>query len=565
MWRSRRAQGVGSGEGVHHLIRAVSRRCTRLLPACCFVAADTVCRCCSYSTSFFQSNRTEPKRPFHFVEAPPVERDQRSGALPRPSSISAPEVNTGIIAEWVPDVLGYHMPLGLRERSEPAPRPSLAEAADLKALTNAETRGTEHQELQKVSSATRDTCESSQVGGGGGGHRDGHSGGPSFCGPLPNFATSPVFEWRGYLWQWRPVKVTSVAGAGHPKTSTVSAPLCHWERSPSQDKALCSAVKENDLAEGVLGESSQDYYLVPFLLSPTLEVRAVQPFMHDSLRRELAAAQSACHHQRRRGSEGAKQYRSGTRCCPTYRECKPQLWSIRMPTPVGELAIVSSKNSESDAVIKQSTKFELPTFSMIEGELPMRVGERTRDWFDPETTHPTPPEAETWEAATATVRDAQGASTESDTVPYVHVFCSEMSTVCCDSPLLQTGNKVLASPTPSPRDLSRPTLPIVRRNVVGGGLAELFLAVDRYAALIARSDLTLSAACWATLCDTKSCWVVQRLRVCPLEMERELVAATEAHKRWQQYAISRNRTLVGKSSHGICFYDYPSLAKWPRS
>ncbi|AYU82130.1 hypothetical protein LdCL_330021800 [Leishmania donovani] len=562
MWRPRRAQGVGSGEDIHHLVSAVRRQRIRSLPSCFAVATEIACRCCSYSIESFQTDSTEAKNPSRVVGTAPTEMHEWPSALAPPSPIPATE-KAGIIAEWVPDALGYHLPLGLRERWEPSSRASPTEAGGLKASNDAETHGTEQQELEEVSSAG-DPCASSRVGGSGSGHRSVHSDGPPFCGPLPNFATSPVFEWKRCLWQWRPVKITSAAGTPHHTSLTVTVPMSSsGERRSLQDETHCSDGDKNDLAEGGLGESSQVYHLVPFLLCPTLEVCATQPLMHDSLREELAAAQSACHHRRRCWSEDAKQDRLGTRHCPAYSERETRLWSITMPTPVGELALSSPKDADGDDAIKQSTMLELPTFAMIEGEPPMRVGGRIRACWGRGTTRPAPPEAETWEAATEAARGEQSASAGNAAVPYVHVFCSEMSAACSESLLSQTSIKASESHTPSSCDVLSPTLPLTRRNVVGGGLAELILAVDRYAALIARGELALSAACWATLCDTKNWWVVQRLRVCPLEMERELVAATEAHKLWQQYAVSRNSTLVGKSSHGICFYDYPFLAKWP--
>ncbi|CAG9580723.1 conserved hypothetical protein [Leishmania major strain Friedlin] len=564
MWRPRRVQGLGSGEDICHLVSAVRRQGIRSLPSGLVVAAEIAYRCCSYSIESFQTDSTEAKKPSRVVGTAPTERQKRPSALAPSSSIPATE-KAGIIVEWVPDALGYHLPLGLRERWEPSSKASPTEAGGLKASNDAETHGTEQQELEEVSSVGN-PCASSRVGdgGGGSGHRSGHSDGPPFYGPLPNFATSPVFEWERCLWQWRPVKITPAAGTPHHTSLTVTAPISSsGEKRPLRDEMHCSDGGENDLAEGGLGESSQVYHLVPFLLCPTLEVCATQPLMHGSLRKELAAAQNACHHLRRSWPEDAKQDLLGTRRCPTYSEHETRLWSITIPTPVGELALSSPQDTDGDDANKQNTMLDLPTFAMIEGEPPMRVGGRIRACCGHGITSPAPPEAETWEAATAAARNERSTSAGNAAVPYVHVFCSEMSAACSDSLLSQTGIKASELPTPSSCDVSSPTLPLTRRNVVGGGLAELILAVDRYAALIARGDLALSAACWATLCDTKSWWVVQRLRVCPLEMERELVAATEAHKLWQQYAVSRNSTLVGKSSHGICFYDYPFLAKWP--
>ncbi|KAG5494335.1 hypothetical protein GH5_02348 [Leishmania sp. Ghana 2012 LV757] len=562
MWRCRRGQGVSSGEGIHHLTCVVHHPCTPSLLSCFTVTSGIACRFCSYLNGLFRCHRSELKRFSHVGDAAMRGGCQCSSLYGLGSSVPVRESEAGITAEWVPDALGYHLPLGLRERREPATKACLTEVAGSKASRNSEKRGTVLEERQVVSSAARDTCTSSQVGSGG--HRGGHSDGPPFYGPLPNFATSPVLEWKGCLWQWRPVKMKSAAATLHQGIFATAASMrSDSEDRPSESETQSNAGVENGLAGGATGEGSPDYYLVPFLLCPTLEVLAMQPLMHNSLREELAAAQSAHLHQHPRCPEYEKQCRRGTRRGPVCPELEASPWSISMPTPAGNLAVLSPKCSDGDRATKRSAVSELPTFAMIQGESSRRVGGRVGAWFDHGTAPPTPPEAETWDAAATSVRVERSASEDSFIAPYVHVFCSDTSSACCDSPLSQTGKKALASPTPSSCDLSSPTLPLQRRNAVGGGLAELFLAIDRYAALIARGDLTLSAACWATLCDTKSWWVVQRLRVCSLEVERELLAATEAHKRWQQYALSRNHTLVGKSSHGIYFYDYPFLAEWP--
>ncbi|GET91896.1 hypothetical protein, conserved [Leishmania tarentolae] len=560
--RPLRAHGVGGRAGIHHLISAVNRQCIHSLPSCLVAATEIACRCSSYSAESFRNHNTKSNIPSCVADITPTAA-RTWPSTPTPPSSTPVAGQEGVIAEWVPDALGYHLPLGLRERSEPAGRTSSTEEGDLANSDSAETHGAEKEKFQDVSSATREVCASNRDGGGGGDHHGGHPDGPPFCGPLPNFATSPVFEWKQCLWQWRPVKITSAGGASHHKnlTGTVSMPS-NGGAPPSQGKTHCIEGGEHDTAKGRLGQCSKAYYLVPFLLCPTVEVHAIQPLMHDSLRKELAAVQSACHHRRRRWSECAKKDRLSTRSYPTYSELETQSWLITMPTPVGELSLSSPRYADGD-VIEHNAKLELPTFAMIEGEPPTRVGGRIRAWCDHGATRPTLPQAETWEVPMEAAQNEQSASAGNVTVPYVHVFCSERSTAYGDCLLSQTGKNTLDSTTPSSGDASHPTLPFTRRNVVGGGLAELLLAVDRYAALIARGDLALSAACWATLCDTKNWWVVQRLRVCPLEMERELVAATEAHKLWQQYAVSRNNTLVGKSSHSIYFYDYPFLAKWP--
>ncbi|KAG5469420.1 hypothetical protein LSCM1_02639 [Leishmania martiniquensis] len=562
MWQSRRVQVTGSGESIQHLIRDVRRPCVLSMLSCFTVAARTACRCCCCSGDFSKFCGTKLDRMAQVEDLTFSGRPRRSHVFSLRSPASVKEEEAGIIAEWVPDVLGYHLPLDQREQPEPAPKARVTEAAGSEVSVTAETHGTVQQGRQEVSSVASDTCTGSQVGGGD--HQGGHSDGPPFYGPWPNFATSPVLEWRGCLWQWRPVRLSSAAGASHQGTrTTVASTRLNREDRPSQSMAQWPPGAEKGPTGDVLEKSSRGYYLVPFLLCPTLEVLAMEPFMHDSLRGELAAAQSACLKQHPHWSEYTKYGRSGSRHRSVCPELEASLWSIFMPTPVGNLGIPSPEYSNGDAAMKQSTVFELPTFAMIQGEPPMRVGGRVGAGLNPGATRPTPPEEETWDAVTAERRVEPSAAEGSLADPYTHIFCSNTSSACGHTHLLRTGNRAPAAPKPSACDSSSPTFPLRCRNAVGGGLAELFLAVDRYAALIARGELTLSAACWATLCDTKSWWVVQRLRVCSLEVERELLAAAEAHKRWQQSALSRNRTLVGKSSHGICFHDYPFLAQWP--
>lgn len=106
----------------------------------------------------------------------------------------------------------------------------------------------------------------------------------------------------------------------------------------------------------------------------------------------------------------------------------------------------------------------------------------------------------------------------------------------------------LSLPKPDPPPIKR--IPSNFRNVIGGGLAELIISLDRYAALISRGELTVPAACWALLCDMNNPEAVLQLRSHAVMLEKEAMAAAEAHKQLTLNALMANQTLVGKSCHG---------------
>ncbi|CCW66239.1 unnamed protein product [Phytomonas sp. Hart1] len=106
-------------------------------------------------------------------------------------------------------------------------------------------------------------------------------------------------------------------------------------------------------------------------------------------------------------------------------------------------------------------------------------------------------------------------------------------------------------------------LPLAYRNLINGGLAELILAVDCYAALIARKELTVASACWAILCDTKHSNILLSLRNHAPDIEREVLAAVEAQEHLMQISNRWNQTCVGKSScAATTLMDYPAIAHW---
>ncbi|PBJ78643.1 hypothetical protein BCY84_04184 [Trypanosoma cruzi cruzi] len=99
------------------------------------------------------------------------------------------------------------------------------------------------------------------------------------------------------------------------------------------------------------------------------------------------------------------------------------------------------------------------------------------------------------------------------------------------------------------------SVPLKNRNVIGCGLAEVVLAIDRYAAMLARREITYSKACWAVLVDSKAD-VQPYLRSSAVAIEKELIAATAAHE-----AVT---AAVGDPARRplLKLADYPALARW---
>eukprot|EP00796_Vickermania_ingenoplastis_P006218 gene6218-4476_t len=60
----------------------------------------------------------------------------------------------------------------------------------------------------------------------------------------------------------------------------------------------------------------------------------------------------------------------------------------------------------------------------------------------------------------------------------------------------------------------------------------LILALDRYAALIARGELSVPAACWALLCDSSSSDVVVYIRSHAVDLEKEVTATAGIEHLW---------------------------------
>lgn len=124
------------------------------------------------------------------------------------------------------------------------------------------------------------------------------------------------------------------------------------------------------------------------------------------------------------------------------------------------------------------------------------------------------------------------------------------------APLTAAPTDQSASESSACRDF--PPIPAECRNIIGGGLAELIISLDRYASLIARGEMDISAACWALLCDVSSPQIVFWLRRNALALEREVIAATAAQHDISRLALRMNRTLVGKScSSAITLLHYP--------
>ncbi|CCW63146.1 unnamed protein product [Phytomonas sp. EM1] len=131
------------------------------------------------------------------------------------------------------------------------------------------------------------------------------------------------------------------------------------------------------------------------------------------------------------------------------------------------------------------------------------------------------------------------------------------------TPRVSCSKHMLSGDVGSARCLASTPLPLAYQNIIYGGLAELILAVDCYAALIARKELTVASACWAILCDTKHSNILVSLRSHALDIEREVLAAVEAQKHLTRVANRTNQSCVGKSSgETTTLTGYPAIAHW---
>lgn len=99
------------------------------------------------------------------------------------------------------------------------------------------------------------------------------------------------------------------------------------------------------------------------------------------------------------------------------------------------------------------------------------------------------------------------------------------------------------------------------RNLIGGGHAEALLAIDRYAAMVARGELSEAAACWALLCDTKSAPLSLALRTRAVEVEREVRASVVAHRRLRREGLRRTRSVVCHGARARTLMGLPSLSQ----
>nr|CCC94251.1 conserved hypothetical protein [Trypanosoma congolense IL3000] len=101
----------------------------------------------------------------------------------------------------------------------------------------------------------------------------------------------------------------------------------------------------------------------------------------------------------------------------------------------------------------------------------------------------------------------------------------------------------------------RQCVPPMCRNVIGSGLAELVIAIDHMAAMVARRHITLANACWAILVDSKAD-IKPYLRFSALSIEKELLVMSKAHE-------TANVSLgdpLGRPP--LTLTDYPSVAGW---
>ncbi|KPA76581.1 hypothetical protein ABB37_07451 [Leptomonas pyrrhocoris] len=469
------------------------------------------------------------------------------------------EMEQGIFAGWVHDALGYHASLEWREQqpgaeaenpelADDAPPHTSPEGEEVRAEVDV-TTAVEEEDAESAQPTEALCHNSNKKSNSSSGSGRGRKGTFPFYGPLASFEVSPVFEWLGCLWQWRPIEVRL---ARHPRSFSRTAAAT---ARGGDGEVGTNGFESNATAGG------RHFYLAPFLLLPTNEVLMNRPRLHPELRDAVIARHARVCEADNRAPASASLYEREVRRLE-WRGMSPSvtaaLWMLTAPTPVGELKL--DVGDYRDA-------YTLSVFNVMERWLANTP--HARD--SAAAVAPPlllPPTEETWEAATraqsasaaTSSNDGDGRTPPRETVlaaPYVRIYSPETN----EEVVAREGAEPAASAAST--HPSRPSqLLSFRRNVIGGGLAELLLTVDRYAALIARGELTLSAACWATLCDTKSWWLVQRLRLTPREVERDLVAATAAHRRWQRRALMRNRTMVGKSSHGVSFDEYPSLVRW---
>lgn len=365
--------------------------------------------------------------------------------------------------------------------------------------------------------------------------------------PTP-YVSSPVFEWCGALWQWRTVIV-------HP-------PLCRTETEERANTRLFSC-------------------LVPFLLCPYIGASSQLPCIDEQLHGKILQA-AASERRENGGLESCVRREVMEEVSDVAGDGRDQ-WSARrlprsakilLPSPLGSVPIerlqqstiatpfscAESKATPPHAPVHRGGASNIPR-SADAMSLMNAILHRVEQQYllsgagDPQAAG---------RGADPALRPVASITPAPSEGVYTHVFCtaSAQKSVVASSHHGQ-GQRRIAHRNAEAAPVSQMTciFPMERRNTIGGGLAPLLLAMDCYGALVQRRDLTMSAACWAALCDTKSAFVVKELRRRTVEIEREIRMSVAAHEALSRLARRRNKTSVGKSSTELNFDDFATLLR----
>lgn len=414
----------------------------------------------------------------------------------------------------------------------------------------------------------------------------------------PELIVSPVLEAFGSLWQWRPLTML---------------PLSSMSRAPPYEKS-------EELGVGSSWYFMVPFLLYPGSMidtkSPVLSSAAVEEIFQNI--NALRLARSGVSSSEKEVTLDCMNLPFGT----SPEGCGPTETSLSLPTGIGNLRPIivprkgkkgcgaslsngsSLASSEGNEAVWASSYFELldlfvdwkearrygssgkeeETKSLFRGTLeeskkPESRGENSM--YNPSSDssksvvdfvrQPTPKQRDgesikryaerCWMSYVGAGEGSSSSSRE------YRLFPSDDQKHVCKLPLSEnTSVTSLTARSPALASLfsTSKRLPIQRippdfRNVIGGGLAELILSLDRYAALISRGELSVPAACWALLCDMVNPEAVFQLRSHAVMLEKEVMAATAAHKRLALEAVKANQTLVGKSCQGD-----GSLLTYPR-
>ncbi|ORC90605.1 uncharacterized protein TM35_000084030 [Trypanosoma theileri] len=329
---------------------------------------------------------------------------------------------------------------------------------------------------------------------------------------LTSYMLSPVFEERHSLWQWRTVV---------------------WRDS---------------------------LHAVPFLLYCAPSVPLRRPFLHN------ATAECIYTHTggKRKVNKSLITTNTNTNNNTTTGE-KPQQQQERnkgkrnymemtVPTPIGALPVIDDTITLwVDKLFYFLEEGEKRMNDITNTHLPHVYTDVFKQPDDGELELPTPP------GFNPKLHDSTNMnSTTTNTNNTNNTNNSSNSSSGCDSSIHNEKNKNNNSTNliyDSPISYSPCSIPVSHRNVIGCGLAEVIVAIDRYAAMLARRDITYAKACWAVLVDSKAD-VQPYLRCNAVAIEKDLIAGAEAHKAINAAMGDPVRRPL------LRLADYPSLAGW---